>query len=179
MLRSAVGMTHVLRSRLVMDYATSYFPLIVLGYSEIDQIHLTPYKDSGCSACKCVVDQKTSDGSKILAMVLQSHFKYGGQNTQQQRFARKWYPLFDVWWQYPPSWKYFCNSIASFFNTALVNKSTTDLHTLQPELLLGVIMLGEELVQCSYLTFYMLYKQISDTKLSSIKACSDYCSRAK
>ncbi len=31
MLRSAVGMTHVLRSGLVMDYATSYFPLIVLG----------------------------------------------------------------------------------------------------------------------------------------------------
>ncbi len=31
-LRSAVGMTHVLRSRLVMDYTTSYFPLIVLGY---------------------------------------------------------------------------------------------------------------------------------------------------
>ncbi len=31
MLRSAVGMAHVLRSRLLMDYATSYFPLIVLG----------------------------------------------------------------------------------------------------------------------------------------------------
>ncbi len=27
-LRSAVGKTHVLRSRLVMDYTTSYFPLI-------------------------------------------------------------------------------------------------------------------------------------------------------
>ena len=50
---------------------------------------ITHNKDSGCSACKCVVDQKTSDGSKILAMVLQSHFKHGGQNTQQQRFARK------------------------------------------------------------------------------------------
>ena len=47
-------------------------------------------------------------------------------------------PLFNVWWQFPPSWKYFCNSIASFFNTALVNKSTTDLHALQPEWLLGV-----------------------------------------
>ncbi len=32
MLRSALGMTHVLQSRLVMDYTTSYFPLIVLGY---------------------------------------------------------------------------------------------------------------------------------------------------
>ncbi len=29
---SVVGMAHVLRSRLVMDYATSYFTLIVLGY---------------------------------------------------------------------------------------------------------------------------------------------------
>ena len=33
--------------------------------------------------------KKTSDGSKILAMVLQSYFKHGGQNTQQQRFERK------------------------------------------------------------------------------------------
>ena len=32
MLRSAVGKTHVLRSRLVMDYTTSHLPLIVLGY---------------------------------------------------------------------------------------------------------------------------------------------------
>ncbi len=36
MLRSAMGMTHVLRSRLVMGYTTSYFP-----QSEIDQIHLS------------------------------------------------------------------------------------------------------------------------------------------
>ncbi len=32
LLRSAVGKTHVLRSRLVMNYTTSYFPLVVLGY---------------------------------------------------------------------------------------------------------------------------------------------------
>ncbi len=32
LLRSAVGKTHVLRSRLVMNYTTSYFPFIVLGY---------------------------------------------------------------------------------------------------------------------------------------------------
>ncbi len=32
MLRSAVGMAHVLRSGLVMGYTTSYLPLIVLGY---------------------------------------------------------------------------------------------------------------------------------------------------
>ncbi len=32
LLRSAVGMTHVLQSRHVMDYTTSYFPLMVLGY---------------------------------------------------------------------------------------------------------------------------------------------------
>ena len=32
LLRSAVGKTHVLRQGLVMDYTTSYFPLIVLGY---------------------------------------------------------------------------------------------------------------------------------------------------
>ena len=31
LLRSAVGKTHVLRLGLVMDYTTSYFPLIVLG----------------------------------------------------------------------------------------------------------------------------------------------------
>ncbi len=31
-MQSAVGKTHVLRSGLVMDYTTSYFPLIVLGY---------------------------------------------------------------------------------------------------------------------------------------------------
>ena len=52
-LRSAVGKTHVLRSRLVMIYTTSHFPLIVLGYpldskrySEIDQIHLS--SDAQC-----------------------------------------------------------------------------------------------------------------------------------
>ena len=39
---SAVGKTHVLRSGLVMDYTTSYFPLIVFGlYSEIDHLHLS------------------------------------------------------------------------------------------------------------------------------------------
>ncbi len=32
MLRSAVGKTHVLRSGLVMDYTTSYLPLIVMRY---------------------------------------------------------------------------------------------------------------------------------------------------
>ncbi len=32
MLRSAVGKTYVLRLRLVMDYTTSHFPLILLGY---------------------------------------------------------------------------------------------------------------------------------------------------
>ena len=37
MLRTAVGMTHVLRSGLVMD-CTSYFPLIVLGY-HLDSRH--------------------------------------------------------------------------------------------------------------------------------------------
>ena len=31
-LQSAVGMAHVLRSRLAMGYTTSYFQLIVLGY---------------------------------------------------------------------------------------------------------------------------------------------------
>ncbi len=50
-LRSAVGKTYVLRSRLVVNYTTSHFPLIVLGYpldskvfrlySEIDHIHLS------------------------------------------------------------------------------------------------------------------------------------------
>ncbi len=34
MLQSAVGMAHVLRSGLVMGYTTSYFPLIVLGYTQ-------------------------------------------------------------------------------------------------------------------------------------------------
>ncbi len=32
LLQSAVGKTRVLRSRLVMNYTTSHFPLIVLGY---------------------------------------------------------------------------------------------------------------------------------------------------
>ncbi len=32
LLRSAVGKTRVLQSGLVMDYTTSYFPLIVFGY---------------------------------------------------------------------------------------------------------------------------------------------------
>ena len=40
LLQSAVGMTHVLWSRLVMDYAASYFPLIVLGYHFL---HLVSY----------------------------------------------------------------------------------------------------------------------------------------
>ncbi len=38
MLRSAVGKTHVLRSRLVMNYTTS---LVLRLYSEIDHIHLS------------------------------------------------------------------------------------------------------------------------------------------
>ena len=38
MLRSAVGMAHVLRSRLVMSYTTS---LVVRLYSGIDHIHLS------------------------------------------------------------------------------------------------------------------------------------------
>ncbi len=41
-LRSAVGKTHVLRSRPVMNYTTSHFPLIVLWlYSEIDHLLLS------------------------------------------------------------------------------------------------------------------------------------------
>ncbi len=45
MLRSAVGKTHVLRSRLVMDYTTSYFPLIVFGYPS-DSTLQDPFRES-------------------------------------------------------------------------------------------------------------------------------------
>ncbi len=59
MLRSAVGKTHVLRSRLVMDYTTSYFPSIVFWfrfgeslvfrlYSEIDHLHLSSEAQCDC-----------------------------------------------------------------------------------------------------------------------------------
>ncbi len=46
MLRSAVGKTHVLRSRLVMYYTTSYFPLIVLGYPLDSKRSYGPWPDT-------------------------------------------------------------------------------------------------------------------------------------
>ncbi len=52
MLRSAVGKTHVLRSRLVMEYTTSYFPLIVLGYRLDSKRSYGPQPDTWCpGAC--------------------------------------------------------------------------------------------------------------------------------
>ncbi len=52
MLRSAVGKTHVLRSGLVMDYTTSYFPLIVLGYPLDPKRSYGPLPDTLCpGAC--------------------------------------------------------------------------------------------------------------------------------
>ncbi len=51
-LRSAVGKTHVLRSRLVMNYTTSYFPLIVLGYPLDSKRSSLPKPDTLCpGAC--------------------------------------------------------------------------------------------------------------------------------
>ncbi len=51
MLRSVVDKTHVLWSGLVMDYATSYFPLIVLGYP-LDFKRYGPLPDTLCpGAC--------------------------------------------------------------------------------------------------------------------------------
>ncbi len=41
---SVVDMAHVLRSRLVMDYATSYFPLIMLGYPQKSAISILALK---------------------------------------------------------------------------------------------------------------------------------------
>ncbi len=54
LLRSAVGMTHVLRSRLVMDYTTSYFPLIVLGYHLDSKRSYGPYGSYG-SYGRCLI----------------------------------------------------------------------------------------------------------------------------
>ncbi len=52
MLRSAVGMAHVLWSRLVMNYTTSYFPLIVLGYPLDSKRSYGPLPDTLCpGAC--------------------------------------------------------------------------------------------------------------------------------
>ncbi len=52
MLRSAVGKTHVLRSGLVMNYTTSYFPLIVLGYPLDSKRSNGPLPDTLCpGAC--------------------------------------------------------------------------------------------------------------------------------
>ena len=48
MLRSTVGKTHVLRSGLVMDYTTSYFPLIVLGYPLDSKRSYGPLSDTLC-----------------------------------------------------------------------------------------------------------------------------------
>ena len=36
-----------------------------------------------------LIKKKTSDGSKILVIVLQSHFKHGGQNTSTQNCKGK------------------------------------------------------------------------------------------
>ncbi len=50
-LRSAVGMTHLLRSGLVMDYTISYFPLIVLGHpfdSKRKEKYLLFYGQKSC-----------------------------------------------------------------------------------------------------------------------------------
>ncbi len=46
MLRSAVGMAHVLRSGLEMGYATSYLPLIVLGYQLDPNLSCGPLSDT-------------------------------------------------------------------------------------------------------------------------------------
>ncbi len=52
LLRSAVGKTHVLRSGLVMDYTTSYFPVIVLGYPLDSKRSYGPLPDTLCpGAC--------------------------------------------------------------------------------------------------------------------------------
>ncbi len=48
-LRSVVGMAHVLRSRLVMDCTTSHFPLIVLGYPLDSKRSYGPLSDNLCS----------------------------------------------------------------------------------------------------------------------------------
>ncbi len=48
MLQSAVGKTHVLRSGLVMDYTTSYFPFIVLGYPLDSKLSYGPLSDTLC-----------------------------------------------------------------------------------------------------------------------------------
>ena len=47
-MRSVVGMAHVLRSRLVMDYTTSYFPLIMLGYPLDSKRSYGPLSDTLC-----------------------------------------------------------------------------------------------------------------------------------
>ena len=46
LLRSAVGITHVLRSGLVMGYTTSCFPLIVLGYQSDSNQSYGPLSDT-------------------------------------------------------------------------------------------------------------------------------------
>ncbi len=52
MLQSAVGKTHVLRSGLVMNYVTSYFSLIVLGYPLDSKRSYEPQPDTLCpGAC--------------------------------------------------------------------------------------------------------------------------------
>ncbi len=46
MLRSTVGMAHIMRSGLVMGYTTSYFPLIMLGYHSDSNRSYGPLSDT-------------------------------------------------------------------------------------------------------------------------------------
>ncbi len=61
LLRSAVGKTHVLRSGLVMDYTTSYFPLIVLGYPLDSKRSYGPLPDTLCPG-PCIFPPQGSSG---------------------------------------------------------------------------------------------------------------------
>ncbi len=61
LLQSAVGRTHVLRSSLVMDYTTSYFPLIVLGYPLDSKGSYGPQPDTWCPGA-CVFPPQGSRG---------------------------------------------------------------------------------------------------------------------
>ncbi len=59
-------MTHVLRSGLVMDYTTSYFPLIVLGYPLDSKLSYGPLPDRQTPCVQVPVFSRHRDHMVIL-----------------------------------------------------------------------------------------------------------------
>ncbi len=109
-LRSAVGMTHVLRSGLVMGYTTSYLPLIVLGYPLDSKRSYGPLPDTLCPGA-CIFPPQGSRGNFGPITELVTQF-----STIKSSANKDWYlpvPTYGSTWVV--LWLLFCRSAPSTF----------------------------------------------------------------